>query len=72
MKLTRGILKKLGFKNKGRKWTKFNLDLIEDEYEVFSFDLGRIYFDVETVEELKNIWVALKQEEMLPLMTELI
>ena len=69
MKLTRGILKKLGFENKGIKWTKFNLDLVEDEEGVFSFDLGRIYFDVETVEELKNIWVALKQEEMLPLMT---
>jgi virulence-associated protein VapD len=67
MKLTREILTKLGFENKGKIWTKWKLDLHEDEPHYFSFDEGRIYFDVETVEELHTFWKVIKAEDEMPL-----
>ncbi len=67
MKLTREILTKLGFKNNGKIWTNWKLDLTEDEPNIFSFDEGRIYFDVETVEELHTLWKVIKAEDVIPL-----
>lgn len=67
MRLTREILTKLGFINHGNIWTKWILDLHEDDPHYFSFNEGRIYFDVETVEELHNLWKTIKAEEQMPL-----
>ena len=70
MRLTKKILEKLGFENKGKIWTKWVLDLHEDEPNVFSVDVGRIYFDVETVEELHDFWKVIKAEEDMPLLID--
>lgn len=70
MKLTEEILTKLGFMNNGKLWTKWKVDLWEDESGVFSVDVGRIYFDVETVEELHNFWKAIKAEVDMPLLVD--
>lgn len=67
MKLTREILTKLGFENKCNIWTKWKLDLREYDPHYFSFDEGRIYFDVETVEELYTLWRVIKAEDEMPL-----
>ena len=66
MKLTREILTKLGFENKGKVWTKWKLDLHEDAPNYFSFDEGRIYFDVETEEELHTLLKVIKAEDEIP------
>ena len=70
MKLTREILTKLGFEKNGKIWTKWKLDLHEDDAHYFSFDEGRIYFDVETVEELQALWLVIKCEDEMPLPIE--
>ena len=67
MRLTREILKKLGFENNGKIWSKWKLDLIEDDPHYFSFDEGRLYFDVDTVEELYALWKVIKAEDEMPL-----
>ena len=67
MKLTNEVLFKLGFENKGRIWSKYKLDLHEDEIGIFSFNEGRIYFDVETVDELHTLWKVIKAESDMPL-----
>tara|TARA_R110000744_G_scaffold357580_2_gene464437 strand:+ start:406 stop:624 length:219 start_codon:yes stop_codon:yes gene_type:complete len=67
MKLTKEILIKLDFVQKGQKWTKWKLDLWEEEIGVFSFDESRIYVDIETVEHLHNLWKVIGAEEDLPL-----
>ena len=67
MELTREILTKLGFEKNGTRWTKWKLDLNEDEPHCFSFDEGRIYFDVETVKELHTLWKVIKAEDEMPL-----
>jgi len=67
MKLTREVLTKLGFENRGKIWTKWKLDLTEDEPNIFSFNEGRIYFDVETVEHLYELWKVIKAEVEMPI-----
>ncbi len=67
MKTTKERLIKLGFKNKGKIWSKYILDLTEDEEGIFSFDEGRIYQDIETVEQLHILWKVIGAEEELPL-----
>lgn len=67
MELTREILTKLGFEKKGTRWTKWKLDLYEEEPHYFIFYEGRIYFDVETVEELHTLWKVIKAEDEMPL-----
>lgn len=68
MKLTKEILLKLGFEKKGKIYTRWKLDLHEDEPGVFSFHEGRIYFDVETVKKLHKLWIMINAEEQMPLM----
>ena len=70
MKLTREILTKLGFENKGKIWSKFILDLTEDESDIFTFDVDRIYQDIETVKQLGDIWKIIGAEEQLHLEIE--
>ena len=67
MKLTRDILIKLGFTKKGKKWTNWIIDLTEDEEGIFTFDEGRIYCDIETVEHLNDLWKVTGAEEQFPL-----
>lgn len=67
MKLTREILIKLGFTKNGNIWTKWKLDLYEYDPHYFSFDEGRIFFDVETVDELHTLWKVIKAEAEMPL-----
>jgi len=67
MKLTREILRKLDFEKNGKIWTKWKLDLHEDDPHHFSFDEGRIYFYIETVEELYIFWKLIKAEDEMPL-----
>ena len=67
MELTRKILIKLGFTKKGKNWTNWILDLTEDEKGIFTFDCGRIYADIETVEELEKLWKVIKADEQVEL-----
>lgn len=67
MDLTSGVLINLGFTQKGKKYTKWMLDLHEDEPGVFSVNLGRIYFDIETVNKLQDFWNIIGAESVMPL-----
>jgi len=67
IKLTKEILFKLEFTKKGKIWTNWILDLSEDEDGIFTFDCGRIYLDIETVEELNNLWKTIKADEQVVL-----
>jgi hypothetical protein len=67
MKLTKEILIKLGFEKKGKIYTRWMLDLHEDDPGFFSFHEGRIYFDVETVEKLHQLWIMINAEKEMPL-----
>ena len=65
--LTEEWLLKFGFETKGinrPKWTKWKVDLIEDEKGIFSFDESRIYIDIEFVHQLQNLYFALTGEEL--------
>lgn len=67
MKLTNEILFKLGFDKKRKTYTRWKLDLHEHEQGIFSFHEGRIYFDVETVQKLHELWVMINAEITMPL-----
>jgi hypothetical protein len=67
MKLTKEILLKLGFDENGKIYTRWKLDLHEHEQGIFSFHEGRIYFDVETVEKLHQLWIMINAEDQMPL-----
>lgn len=62
MKLTEEILLELGFEKKGKTFTRWMLDLSEDEPGIFSYNAGRIYFDVDTVEKLRDFWKLIDTE----------
>lgn len=67
MKITREILTKLGFKKNGKIWTKWKFNLNENNTNNFSFNIGLIFFDIETVKDLHMLWKATKYENVMPL-----
>ena len=69
IKIDKNKLEELNFEitplTSGRnRATKWKIDLFEDENGIWSFDLGRIYIDINFLHELQNLFFALTGTEL--------
>lgn len=65
--LTEEWLLKFGFEKKGvnrTRWAFWEIDLVEDEKGIYSFDESRIYIDIKYVHQLQNLYFALTNGEL--------
>lgn len=69
IEINKSKLEQLGFEitpltNGRNRATKWKIDLFEDEKGIWSFDLGRIYIDINFLHELQNLFFALTGTEL--------
>lgn len=71
MKLTQEILVELGFKKKGKKWSRGILELSENQQGTFEYSLiaGKLhwYIDISTIERLQTFWRVIDPKNKYPL-----
>lgn len=63
--LNKDWLRLYGFIQKGKIWTFGELDLVEDEDGIYSFDESRIYVDIIYLHQLQNLFYYISGGEEL-------